>query len=156
MLLRHGSERNKFPDAGIGENNIDSPLHPGDRLVETIEVRQLGNVPLNSGDVGSDCLDRFVQFLLAAPSDENVSTLFGEKFCRSQPNSLCPAGYDCGLAFEFLGHHVSFAPFKKKSIVTGLVPGFRQAWRVPFCTTTSPRLKDSVLPSSNSSPISPS
>jgi len=35
----------------------------------------------------------------------------------------------------------SFAPFRKNNIVTGVVPLFRQAWRVPFCTTTSPRLR---------------
>jgi len=29
----------------------------------------------------------------------------------------------------------SFAPFRKNSIVTGVVPLFRHAWRVPFCTT---------------------
>jgi len=35
----------------------------------------------------------------------------------------------------------SFAPFRKNSIVTGVVPLFRHAWRVPFCTMTSPRLR---------------
>jgi len=34
-----------------------------------------------------------------------------------------------------------FAPFRKNNIVTGAVPLFRHAWRVPFCTTTSPRLR---------------
>jgi|HubBroStandDraft_6_1064221.scaffolds.fasta_scaffold77305_2 hypothetical protein len=35
----------------------------------------------------------------------------------------------------------SFAPFRKNIIVTGAVPLFLHAWRVPFCTTTSPRLR---------------
>src|SRR5580704_7837955 len=35
----------------------------------------------------------------------------------------------------------SFAPFRKNNIVTAVVPLFRHAWRVPFCTTTSPRLR---------------
>src|SRR5256886_3562316 len=49
---------NKFANAGVGENNIDSPLHLRDGLVKTIKVSQVGNVSLNSGNVGADCLDR--------------------------------------------------------------------------------------------------
>src|ERR1700736_3815908 len=56
MLFGNGPERNKFANAGVGENNIDSPLHLRDGLVETIKVRQLGNVALNSKHVRADCL----------------------------------------------------------------------------------------------------
>ena len=40
--------------------------------------------------------------------------------------------------YQFLN---ALAPFRKNSIVTGFVPLFRHAWRVPFCTTTSPGLR---------------
>src|ERR1700686_4841331 len=156
MLFGDGPKGNKFANAGVGENNIDSPLHLRDGLVKTIKVSRLGDVSLNSRNVGADCLHGLVEFLLATARDEDIGALFDEKLCRSQPNPFCSAGDDGGLAFEFFGHCLSLAPFRKKSMVTGSVPLFRHAWRVPFCTTTSPRLKCTVSPSSNSSQISPS
>src|ERR1700692_3704386 len=156
MLFGDDPKGNKFSNAGVGENNIDSPFHLRDGLVKTIKVSQLGDVSLNSRNVDADCLHGLVEFLLAAARDEDIGALFGEELGRSQPNPFCPAGDDGGLAFEFFGHCLSLAPFRKKSMVTGSVPLFRHAWRVPFCTTASPRFKCTVLPSSNSSQISPS
>src|SRR6185295_18683331 len=100
MLFRDGPKGNKFANAGVGENNIDSPLYLRDVLVKTIKVRQLGNVSLNARNVGADCLHGRVEFLLAAARDENIGTLFDEEFCSGQPNPFGPAGNDGGLAFE--------------------------------------------------------
>src|ERR1700688_686208 len=107
MLFGDGAKGNKFTDAGVGENNIDSPLHLSDGLVKTIKVRQLGDVPLNSRNVGADRLHGLVEFLLAAAGDEDIGTLFGEKLCRSQSNPFCAAGDDSDLAFELFGHCLS-------------------------------------------------
>src|ERR1700688_4437921 len=104
MLFGDGAKGNKFANAGVGENDIDSPLHLSDGLVKTIKVGQFGNVSLNSRNVGTDCLHRLVEFLLAAARDEDIGTLFDEKFCRSQPNSFCSAGDDSDLAFELFRH----------------------------------------------------
>src|ERR1700726_1483504 len=104
MLFSDGPERNKFANTGVGENNIDSPLHLGDGLVETVKVGQFGNVSLNARNVAADCLHGLVKFLRATASDEDIGTLFDEKLCRSQPNPFCPAGDDSGLAFELFGH----------------------------------------------------
>src|SRR5882762_2736468 len=101
MLFGYGRKGNKFGNAGVGENNIDSSLHLSDGLVETIKVSQLGNVSLNSRNVAADCLHGLVEFLLAAARDEDIGTLFDEKLCRSQSNPFCAAGDDGGLAFEF-------------------------------------------------------
>src|SRR3984893_8155800 len=103
MFFSDGPKGNKFANAGVGENNIDSPLHLRDGLVKTIKVSQLGNVSLNSRNVGADCLHGLVEFLLAAARDEDIGTLFDEKFCSSQSNPLCAAGDDGDLAFELLG-----------------------------------------------------
>src|SRR5260370_41720883 len=78
MLFGDGPEGNKFASAGVGENNIDSPLHLRDGLVETIKVGQFGNVSLNAGNVAADCLYGLVEFLLAAARDEDIRTLLGE------------------------------------------------------------------------------
>src|SRR5216683_1687862 len=107
MLFGDGPKGNKFAKASVGENNIDSPLHFRDSLVKTIKVSQLGNVSLNSRNVGVDCLHGLVEFLLAAAGDEDIGTLFDEKLCRSQSNPFCPAGDDSNLTFELFRHHFS-------------------------------------------------
>src|SRR5882724_8948 len=107
MLFGYGRKGNKFSNAGVGENNIDSPLDLSDGLVETIKVSQLGNVSLNSRNVAADCLHGLVEFLLAAARDEDIGILFDEKLCRSQPNPFCAAGDDSDLTFELLGHCLS-------------------------------------------------
>src|SRR5712664_1046174 len=107
MLFGDGPKGNKFANASVGENNIDSPLHLSNRLVKTIKVSQLGNVSLNSRNVPADCLHGLVEFLLAAARDEDIGTLFDEKFSSSQPNPFCSAGDDGGLAFELFGHCLS-------------------------------------------------
>src|SRR5216683_4844108 len=107
MLFGDFTEGNKFTNAGVGENNIDSPLHLTDCLVETIQVGQFCDVPLNARHVAADCRDSLVEFLLAVRHDEDIGTLLDEKFCSSQPNPFCPASDDGGLAFEFVGHCLS-------------------------------------------------
>jgi len=56
MLFGDGPKGNKFANTGVRENNIDSPLSLSDGLVKTIKVSQFGNVSLNAGNVGADCL----------------------------------------------------------------------------------------------------
>src|SRR6266850_3357550 len=107
MLFGDGPKGNKFANPSVGENNIDSPLHLSNRLVKTIKVSRLGNVSLNSRNVGADCLHGLVEFLLTAARDEDIGTLFDEKFSSSQPNPFCSAGNDGGLAFELFGHCLS-------------------------------------------------
>src|SRR3984957_20264044 len=104
MLFGDGPKGNKFANAGVGENNVDSPLHFRAGIVKTMKVSQLGNASLNSRNVGADCLHGLVEFFLAAARDEDIGTLFDEKLCRSQSNPFCAAGDDGGLAFELLGH----------------------------------------------------
>src|SRR6266851_3535457 len=107
MLCGDGRNGNKFANAGVGEDNIDSPLHLGDGLVKTIKVSQFGNVSLNARNVSADCLHGLVEFLLAAARDEDIGTLLDEECCSGQPNPVCPAGDDGGLAFELFAHGLS-------------------------------------------------
>src|ERR1700682_3215498 len=98
MLFSDLPKGNKFANAGVRENNIDSPLHPRDGLVKTIKVSQLGNVSLNARNVGADCLHGLVEFLLAAARDEDIGTLLDEDLRRRPPNPFRPAGGDGGLS----------------------------------------------------------
>src|ERR1700733_8417107 len=97
MFCCDGPKGNKFSKAGVGENNIDSPFYLGNGLVKTIKVGQLGNVSLNSGNVGADFLDGLVELFLPAASDEHIGTLFDKKLCCCQPNPFCAAGDDGDL-----------------------------------------------------------
>src|SRR5580704_3772350 len=104
MLFGDGPKGNKFANAGVGKNDIDSTLHLRNGLVKTIEVGQLGNVPLNAGNIAADCLHGLVEFLPPAARDEDIGALFDKKLCRSQPNSFCAAGDNGGLAFKLSKH----------------------------------------------------
>src|SRR6267154_6909400 len=104
MLFGDCPKGNKFANAGVGENNIDSPLRLSDGLVKTIKIGQFGNVSLDARDVAPDCLHGLVEFLLAAARDEDISTLFDKKLCRSQSNPFGPSTDHSGLAFELFSH----------------------------------------------------
>jgi len=104
MLFGDGPKGNKFANAGVGKNNIDSLLHLGNDLVKTIKVGEFGNVALNARNIAADCLHGLVEFLLPAAGDEDVGTLFDEEFCRSQPNPFCAAGDDGDFTFELFEH----------------------------------------------------
>src|SRR6267143_2298123 len=138
MLFGDGPKGNKFANAGVGENNIDSRLDVRDDLVKTIKVSQLGNVSLNSRNVGADSLHGIVEFLPAAARDKDIGTLFDEKFSSSQPNPFCPAGDDGGLAFELFGQCRSPLLLSWNSPVPMLHARSLESLRVPNeCRATS-------------------
>src|SRR5260370_25023425 len=118
MLFGDGPKGNEFAKAGVGENNIDSPLHIRDRCVKTIKVSQSGNIALNSRNIGADCVHGLVEFLLATARDEDIGTLFDEKLCRSQSNPFCAAGDDRDLAFELSSHCFSPLSLNCKELST--------------------------------------
>ncbi len=120
MLFGDGANGNEFANAGVGENNIDSPLHLGDGLIKTIKVSQFGNVSLNSRNVGADCLHGLVEFLLAAARDEDERALFDEKLCRSQSDPFRAPGDDGHFSLQ-LAHSRSSA----KVEVPGMLLRFR-------------------------------
>src|ERR1700745_3529389 len=105
MLLCDLSQRSKFSDACIRENDIDSPPRL-DGFVETIKVGQFGNVSPNASDVAADCLDGLVEFLLMTAHDEYVSPFLDEELCCSQPNSRRATRNDCHFPLQLLrfGH----------------------------------------------------
>src|SRR5271163_1628856 len=107
MLFGDGPKGNKFANASVSKNNIESPLHLGNGLVKTIKVREFGDVTLNARDISADCLHGLVEFFLTAARDEDISTLCDEKFCRSQSNSFCASRDDSHLSFEFFRHRLS-------------------------------------------------
>src|SRR3977135_4142643 len=108
MFFGDVAKGHKFANAGVGENNIDSPFYVSESLVKMIKVVQFGNVSLNARNVAADCLYGLVELLLATAGDEDVGTLFDEKFCRSQPNPFGAACDEGDLVSKLFGH--SFSP----------------------------------------------
>ncbi len=104
MLFGDGPKGNKFANAGVGENNIDSPLRLSDGFVETIKIGQFGNVALNARNIAANCLHGLVEFLLPAARDEDIGTFFDEKLCRGKSNPFCATGDDSDLTFELFRH----------------------------------------------------
>src|SRR6202167_5446635 len=99
MLLRDFAEGSKFSDAGIGENDIDSPLGR-DGLVETIKVGQFRNVSLNASNVAANCSDCLVELLLTTAGDEDVGALLYEELRGSQPYPCCTTGNNCHFSLQ--------------------------------------------------------
>jgi len=91
MLFGDCPEGNKFANASVGKNNIDSPLYLRDGLVETIKVGQFGNVSLYARNVAADRLYGLVEFLLATARDEDVRTSLTNSFAAANPIPSVPA-----------------------------------------------------------------
>src|SRR5258708_30418299 len=91
MLLSDGPKGNKFANASVSKNNIDSSLHLRDGLVKTIKVSQLRNISLNSTNIASDCLHLLIDFLLAAACAKHIAALFGGMLCLTLSIPFCPA-----------------------------------------------------------------
>src|ERR1700680_1151509 len=100
MLFGDIREGNEFTNAGVGENNVDSLLHPSDRLVETIKIGQFGDVPLNARHVATDRRHGLVKLLLSTARDEDMCPLFDEEMCCSQPNPPGDASDDCNFSLQ--------------------------------------------------------
>src|SRR5258705_6339443 len=111
MLLCDRSQGSKFSNAGVGENDTDSPFRLND-LIETIKVGQFGNVSLNASNVATDCLHGLVKFLLTTARDEYVSPFLDEELCRGQPYPSRATGNDCHFSLQLLSlGHRQFSSF---------------------------------------------
>ena len=51
MVLGDAAQGGKLSEAGIGEDNVDSPPFRLDGFVELIKVNQLGDVSLDAGNI---------------------------------------------------------------------------------------------------------
>src|SRR5277367_2536309 len=105
MLFNDFAEGSKFSDAGIGENHVDSSLDRNS-LVQTIKIRQFGNVSLNASDIAADCFHGIVELLLTTACDEYVSALLNEELCCSQPYPSRATSNHCYFPLQLLsfGH----------------------------------------------------
>src|SRR6476661_4553490 len=73
----------------------------------TVKVGQFGNVSLNATNVVANFLHRLIEFLLAAPRDENVGAFFDEEPSRGEPDPRSTAGDNRHFSLQFAHNHYS-------------------------------------------------
>src|SRR6266481_8490261 len=94
------AERHEFAQAGVGEEDVDATLLLLHRRVQSIQIREIGDVPLDAADVLADLAHRRVELGLTAPGDEDVRAFRGEPSCGGEADSAVAPGDDGDLAFE--------------------------------------------------------
>jgi hypothetical protein len=70
--------------AGADPQHVDAALLPLDRVVQAVQVVQVGGVALDAGDVAADLLHGLVQGVLAPAGDEDVRSLVDEQLRAGQ------------------------------------------------------------------------
>src|ERR1700676_2502370 len=107
MLLRERCQGSEFADADIGDQDIDLSLRLHG-LVESIEVRQFGDVSLNACDAAPDRLQRLVELLLAAARYEDIRAFVDEALRRGETYSRGASGNHGNLSLQLAHHRYSF------------------------------------------------
>src|SRR5271168_1293786 len=128
MIFGDFAQGKELTESGIGEEHVDSTAAGLDGLVKTIEIREFGDVPLNTGDVLSDKLHGLIEFLLTSARDEHVGPFLDEELCRSQSYSRAASGNDDDLILQ-LAHS---APFTMVIAIEFELRCRRCQWRMPL------------------------
>ncbi len=104
MGFRDFSQFREGRRPGVCEEHVQATLPLLDRGVQTIQVGQVRNVPLNAKRVRADQLHRRTKFSLPPTRDEHVRAFRDETLRRCQTDSAVAARDERDLAFEFSGH----------------------------------------------------
>ena len=91
--------------AGVGKENVDAAFLLLDRLVETIEIGQIGDIAAHRGHILADLLYGGVEFSLAPAGNEYVGAFVGESLGCGQADAAVASGNDSYFSFV-LGHTV--------------------------------------------------
>src|ERR1700733_11254159 len=94
MLFREACQGSEFPGSRVSDQDIDFSFRL-DGLVESIKVRQFGDVSPNACNLAADRLDGFVEFRLAASRYEDISALVHEPLRCRETYSRGASGNDC-------------------------------------------------------------
>jgi hypothetical protein len=78
VLLGNLAQWHGLVRAGAREQDVDPALFPPDRIEQTVEVVEIGRVPLHAGHVPANQPDGLIELLLPPARDEHVGALFNE------------------------------------------------------------------------------
>ncbi len=101
-LLGDRAERFARLDAGIDEQDVHPALRSADQAIGAIKVQRPGHVGLDGDGITADPGNRFIQYGLAAPQDENRRAFGRHPLRRGQPDAFTTAGDHSHLALQ--GH----------------------------------------------------
>src|SRR5882724_9037704 len=102
MLFGDRPKGNKFGNAGVGENDIDPPLHFRDGLVKTIKVGEFGNVALNARNIAPDRLHGLVEFFWRRPVMKTSAPSLTKSLAAANPIPSVPPVITAVLPSSFL------------------------------------------------------
>jgi hypothetical protein len=100
LLLRDFAQRRLLGDAGVGHDHVHLALRIADGVGDAVELRKLGCVRLDGGDVGADELHRLVERFPAPTEDEHVGALLHEPLRDGEPDATVAAADDGDLACQ--------------------------------------------------------
>ncbi len=107
MILGDRAQCCEFAAAGIGEHHVDLRVPLLDRIVEPIDIGQIGHVAAHAGHPAADLLQRRVERFLAAAGDEHRCTLGRECLGGGEPDAAGAAGDHHDLVVEPVRHRLS-------------------------------------------------
>ncbi|MMZ63280.1 hypothetical protein D1872_255250 [compost metagenome] len=64
-------------------------------FIQPVQIRQIGNVALNTSYIISNQLHSRVKLTLSAPRDINMRPFFSKLLCRYKPNTASASCYNC-------------------------------------------------------------
>src|SRR2546422_394410 len=108
LLLGDRAERRENAGAGIGEDDVDAPFLAPYRRIETVQVRELRDVPLHAGGLLADLPHRDIQLALTATGDEDVRAFLREPARGGEADAAVPTRDDRDFPFESIHARHSF------------------------------------------------
>src|SRR5258708_14204143 len=102
----------EFGDSGVSEDGIDLAEFRGDLRVETVDVGEFRDVRFYGQGIRSNDFDGFVERLLVAAGDGDITPSAENNFAVADPEPPFPPVVDNGLAsISFLKGFPKFSPF---------------------------------------------
>ena len=92
MLFGDLSQAGEFADARVGHQDVQVPFFFLDRTEDAVEILRLSHIRLDAPGVGSQCLSRVVEDVLAPSGNEDEGAFFDKALGRGQADA---AGSPC-------------------------------------------------------------
>src|SRR5690606_20918141 len=93
-----------FTRPGIGDQYVDTAMHPADVAEQLGQVGRVRNVRADGRGVLAEALNGFVELRLAAPGDNQLGTLAGERFSNGETEARRATSDQNNLIFKQHGN----------------------------------------------------
>src|SRR5262249_50318305 len=100
QLFADCTKRSAFRETCVREEDVDAAFELLHCLEQAVEVCEVRDVALNSGDGLADLLDGGVKLTLAAARDEDVRAFAHKLLRRREANAAIATSNECNFSFE--------------------------------------------------------